>query len=176
MAAKTGMQLFQDARPLEREFKIVLPADSTVEVGVEIDTDIAAGSKLAWAIVGMRWAVELIAAPNHILTIGIHAVAATMMLQLVRGELPATPIIIGRHNHDLIGEDCIEVPVSTAVGFGDRTWPREVPFMGVTQMATLHCTFGTTGDFTTMSAATNRIVGSILYSLVSALPARHEDL
>lgn len=173
---KTGMEVFQDARALEREFRIVLPADSTTEVGVKVDTDIAAGSKFAWAIVGMRWGIEIIVAPNLPISLGDSAGNDLAILQLVRGELPATPVLIGRHNHNLIGEDIIEAATNTAVGFLRQTWPREVPFMGVTQLPTLHMTFGTTVDFPAMSAATNRIVGSILYHLVTAPKARHEDL
>lgn len=176
MAKKTGMEEFQDARPLEAEFKIIMNANSTTEVGVEVETKIAAGSKFAWAIVGMRWALEVIAAPNLPMNLGVTAGNDNFFLQLVRGELPAVPIGISRHDHDLIGEDIITRDVSTGVGFETLTWPREVPFMGVTQLPTLHLTCGSSADFTAMSAATNRIVGQILYHLVSAPKARHEDL
>lgn len=174
--AKTGMEKFQEGRPLEREFKIVCAATSTDEVGVEIDTDIAAGSKFAWAIVGLEWAIEVIAAPNLAMALGRPAADGLAVLQLIRGELPVTPVHIGRHDNRLIGEDMVEVSFSTSVGFEIRTWPRQVPFMDVTQLPTIHAIFGTTSDFSTMSAATNRIVGKILYHLVSAPKARHEDL
>lgn len=175
-AAKTEMEKFQDAMPNEREFSIICPADSTTEVGVEIDTDIAAGSKIAWAIVGLRWSIEVIAAPHLPVSLGITAGNDVAVLQLVRGDLPATPVLIGRHDNDLIGEDMVATPLGTAVGFETRTWPREVPFQAVTQRPSLHLTFGSTADYSAMSAATNRIVGVILYHLVSAPKARHEDL
>lgn len=173
---KTGMELFQEGRPLEREFKIVFPADTTVETGVQIDTDIAAGSKFAWAIVGMRWSCELVAAPHTPVFFGGSNGSAAFALQLVRGELPATPVLVGRHDHDLIGEDVVEYQFGTDVGFVMRTWPREVPFMGVTQLPSLHVTMGSSLDWLGVSAATNRLVGVVLYHLVTAPKARHEDL
>jgi hypothetical protein len=176
MAKKTGMETFQDARPMEREFKITLPADITTEVGTEIDTDIAAGSQFAWAIVGLRWAFELVAAPNTPFPMGNPAAHCAMFLQLVRGELPTTPVCVSRHDHDLIGEDILDVVYITGTGAFIHTFPREVPFAGVTQLPTLHLTFGANVDVTPLSAATNRIVGSVLYHLVSAPKARHEDL
>lgn len=172
---KTGMETFQDARPLEREFRIVMAADSGDEVGVEIDTDIASGSRFAWAILGMRWSVEKVADGQPV-AMGASATTGVACLQLVRGKLPSTPVLIGRQDHDLIGEDMIEFYVATNVGVMPMTWPREVPFQGVTQLPTLHVTFGTVIDFIPLSATTNRIVGSILYHLVSAPKARHEDL
>lgn len=176
MASKTGMEIFQDARPLEREFSMLMAAASTTEVGVEIDTDIRSGAKEAWAILGLRYSFEVVAAPNIISPLSHAAAAGATILQLVRGKLPATPVFIGRQNHDLIGEDVLEVNVATAVGVQDRTWPREVPFQGVTQLPQLHLTFGTDQDFQAISAATTRLVGVILYRLVTAPKARHEDL
>jgi hypothetical protein len=170
------MESFQDARALEREFTFLMPADTTTETGVEVDTDIAAGSKVAWAIVGMRYSFEEVAAPHLPNALSSPASAGCTCLQLVRGALPATPVLIGRQNHDLIGEDVIEVDVQTGVGIEMRTWPREVPFEGVTQLPKLHVTFGTTVDFAAISAATTRMVGVILYNLVTAPKARHEDL
>lgn len=161
---------------MEREFKMTLGTDSTAEIGDEIDTDIAAGSKFAWAIVGMRWAIEKIAAPHEPVAMGGSATTGNAILQLVRGALPAVPILIGRQDHDLIGEDIIETFVATSVGVEVLTWPREVMFQGVTQLPTLHVTFGTVVDYVALSAVTNRIVGSVLYHLVSAPKARHEDL
>lgn len=173
---KTGMELFQDARPLEREFSIDMVATSTDEVGVEVDTDIRSGSKTAWAILGLRYAFELIAAPNTPFGPGATAAHLAWYLQLVRGALPTVPVCIGRQDHDLIGEDIVEYTISTAVGFNFSTWPREVPFLGVTQLPTLHLTFGTTADMAEISLTTYRLVGSIIYNLVTAPKARHEDL
>ena len=172
---KTDMETFQDARPLEREFKIVMAADSGDEVGVEIDTDIPSGARLAWAILGLRWSVEKVADGQPV-AMGGPATTGIMFLQLVRGKLPQTPLVISRHDHDLIGEDMLEFYVGTNVGISPMTWPREVPFQGVTQLPTIHLTFGTVIDFIPISAVTNMVVGSIIYKLVSAPKARHEDL
>lgn len=172
---ETGMAKFLAEKPSEAEFKIVMVADSTTEAGITIDTSIEAGQKVAWAIVGMRWMFEAVAAPHLPRGIGAPAMS-TGVLQLVRGELPATPVLVGRHDRDLLGEDMIEVSVSTAVGYAVMTWPREVPFMAVTQLPKIHAVFGTEADWAQVSDAAYRISGAVLYRLVTAGEARHEDL
>lgn len=175
MPKKTDYEKFADAMPLHRDVHVVMGTDSTIEVATEIDTDIGAGIPVGWAIIGLRWVIEAVALPSWVPSWNISAVGCAH-IQLLRGAKPNTPALKDRFHHDVLGEDIVERATATAVGGLRETWPREVPFEAVTQRPKLHLVFGTTVDFTEISATTYRVAAQVIYRLVGAPPARHEDL
>lgn len=173
MAAKTDFEKFEDALPLIREIRLPMVADSTAEVAVEVDTDIAAGSEFGWIIHGMRWIFQNVSAPHLRVTLGTMNGVAT--LQLCRGERPATPVILSRGDRDLIIEDSIDSMVVSSVGVNITNWPREVAQPAVTQMSKLYLMFMSTADIATISAATLEIFAEIMYSVVKAPKVSRES-
>ncbi len=171
--SKTAFEQYADKIPLEREVHLVMIADSSDEVGVEIDTDIPAGSKLGWIMYGMRWQIRTIASPH--LPVGIPPDASNLfMIQLCRGELPATPVLLEPGDESLVMEEIVDVPFNSAVGFALNSWPRTIRKPAVTQLSKLYLMFQTGVDSVPISAATIEVYAEILYHLVKAPSAPRE--
>ena len=174
-AVKTAYEKFADQIPLIHEVQLVMPADTTVETAVEIDTAIPPGGKVGWVIYGIRWLFQNVAAPYARIQPGI-ATDAVLNLQLCRGDVPGTPVRLSRSDSDLIVEDIFDISVATAVGVTYIEWPRLVRRSAVTQLPKLYLMFVSDVDVTNISAATTEIFAEILYHLVDAPKAQRERL
>jgi hypothetical protein len=167
MAKETGWANFGDRKPLEEHVRLPMVADSSVETAVEIDTGLEPGMKLGWTLVGLDAGFRTVASPHHPIAHGAASMEST--LQLCRGDLPATPVLLHPSNDNVIFDMPMQVNSETAVGydrFDGYCWRTRKPER--TQREKLYLMFGSDIDWAAISAATTEIFAILYYFLVSA--------
>ena len=179
MCAKASM-LFEDLvadEPKRKEVKFPMVVDSSVETGVEIETGIGSADKVGWVILGFDWFFVDTAADYH--RFDCFAAGAgdeTHMLQLCRGELPDTPVILRGGDNDLLMESIIHFTHYTGVGAFIKSWPEQVRKNAYTQQDKLHFTYGSRTDIAHISTVDVSIYAEIFYIPVKARNARGDHL
>lgn len=167
MAGETGWVTFGAKKPLEHHVHLPMVADSSVETGVEIDTGLEVGMKMGWALVGMDWGFRTVASP-HLPIVEVVGVTNSAVLQLARGDLPTSPLMLSPKDDNLIYDSALGNQYVTGVGHSRYdAWHRHRK-PARTQKSKLYMQFGTVSDWTDISAATTEIFAILYYFLVSA--------
>ena len=158
----TAFENFVNQIPHEKEVQLPMVADSTAETAIQIDTDIKQGSKVGWAIYGMTYLFQDIASPHARRDLGQDD--TVVVVQLCRGDVPSTPILLSRGDSDLLLEDCLSVVQASGVGHRLDYWPRRVSKLCYTQLPHMYLMMQSTpNDCTGLSATTIELFAQIHY-------------
>jgi hypothetical protein len=161
----TDLEKFRMAQPAKEPFDLPMVANSTTEVAVDVATGIDAGE--GWAILGWYYSFRTIAAPHEPRAISLCGAQNSWVLQLCRGQAPATPALLDPHDDDLIWEDIIQSDVGTSANTV-MSFPRMVNCAEVTIQDSCYFCFGTVVDDAEISDAAYAIMGVLLYEELGA--------
>lgn len=166
--AKTGYETFGDQKPLEHHIQLPMVADSSAETGIEIDTGLAPGMKLGWTMVGVDWSYRLLASP-HTVVVEIPTADISASLQLCRGDMPATPLLLHPKDEHLIYDMSHSIWTDTSVGgaLDEDSWHR-IRKPARTQKSKLYLQYATDADWTLMSVGSIIVFAVLYYYLVNA--------
>ena len=166
MAKVTQLEKFQRAIPRVKEIHLPMLADCSVETAIEINTDLAAGMSWGWEIYGFTWCFRVSASP-HILRHMSPAVAdESWVLQLCRGDMPATPVTLAPSAEDHVMEDAAVIEFATAVGTNILPGWRSVARRATTQRSSLYLMFGAETDIVDVSDPAIEIYAELAYRVV----------
>lgn len=169
----TTYEKFRDSIPLKRDIHLPMVATSTTEVAVEIETGLAPGTNFGWEIVGLSYWFQNIASPHTI--ISPNVTDARLQIQLVRGEVPATPVMLSMGNNDIICQEAVDNIVHDATSRETIIYPRAIPAAAVTQRLALYLMFVTSVDVTAISLTTVEMFAHLHYFIVPAPAVKGEQ-
>ena len=164
---------FRRSIPLKRDIHLPMVATSTTEVAVEVETGLAPGSKFGWEIVGVSYWFQNIASPHTI--ISPNVTDSRLQIQLVRGEVPATPVMLSMGDNDVIAQESVDNIVHDATSRETIIYPRAIPAAATTQRAALYLMFVTSVDVTAISLTTVELFAHLHYFVVDAPPVAGEQ-